>query len=105
MIRTEAFSEGGVHFIHSVGYTNRCVTPHSLEGGGWPFPSALGYQIDRPPRGVALPAGGKRLINFDRVNQIRGNRVEFHLAHAFRGWQVNAMEGKFGRAGPRATHL
>ena len=102
---SESPAEGSAELIQGAAAGDGRESAHGGEAdigllGGFP-----GHEIHGAPDGIPFLVGGKSFVDFDRIDEVGGNRIKLYVAHAFWRRHMYAVDGDIAEARLRAADL
>src|ERR1700730_11020425 len=91
----ETLACGRTKLVKAAAPSNGCVATHTDHGDKRLVGGLFGDEVDRSPDRITFLIGGKRFVYLDGIDQVRGDDVQLHVAHGFRGWYRQAVDCRF----------
>src|ERR1700730_15220439 len=84
LFAAETLARGRTKLVKAAAPSNGCVAAHTDHGDERPVGGLFGDEVDRSSDRISFLIGGKRFVYLDRIDQVRGDDVQLHVAHGLR---------------------
>ena len=99
LVRSEAVTNGAGGFHKAAATQNGRISTHAAKIDSGALPRGLGDEVHGAADAVAVHVGLQGLIDFHRLDDVRGNGVKFDLANIrLRRRNVDAVDSGVGKA-------